>query len=105
MHMFGDHHLAKRVIDNGWFISINTIILRSKSHKKIARDCTLERLMLETDAPWLSPKKLLEGIDDRNDPTSIRLVAEKIAELKKISFEEVWKKCGENAIKFFKLNL
>jgi TatD DNase family protein len=103
MHMFGDHHLTKRIVDNGWFISINTIILKSKGHKKIARDCLLERLMLETDAPWLSPKKLLEGIDERNDPTSIRIVAEKIAEIKKIGFEEVWKKCGENAINFFKL--
>jgi TatD DNase family protein len=105
MHMFGDHHLAKRIVDNGWFISINTIILRSKSHKKIARDCPLERLMLETDAPWLSPKKLLEGIDEKNDPTSIKLVAEKIAEVKKIDFDEVWQKCGENAIKFFKLTI
>jgi len=103
MHMFGDHHLTKRVIDNGWFISINTIILKSKSHKKIARDCPLERLMLETDAPWLSPKKLLEGIEEKNDPTSIKIVAEKVAEIKKLSFEDVWKKCGENAIKFFKL--
>ncbi len=105
MHMFGDHHLAKRIVDNGWLISINTIILRSKSHKKIARDCPLERLMLETDAPWLSPKKLLEGIDEKNDPTSIKLVAEKIAEVKKIDFDEVWQKCGENAIKFFKLTI
>jgi TatD DNase family protein len=103
MHMFGDHHLTKRIVDNGWFISINTIILKSKSHKKIARDCPLERLMLETDAPWLSPKKLLEGIDEKNDSTSIKIVAEKIAEIKKLSFEDVWKKCGENAVKFFKL--
>jgi len=105
MHMFGDHHLTKRIVDNDWFISINTIILKSKSHKKIARDCSLERLMLETDAPWLAPKKLLEGIDERNDPTSIKLVAERIAEIKKLNFEEVWNKCGENAIKFFKLPL
>lgn len=103
MHMFGEHRLAQRVVDNGWFISMNTIILRSKSHKKIARDCPLERLMLETDAPWLSPKKLLEGVDDRNDPTSVRIVAEKIAEIKKASFEDVWKTCGVNAVKFFKL--
>lgn len=103
MHMFGDHHLTKRIVDNGWFISINTIILRSKSHKKIARDCPIERLMLETDAPWLSPKKLLEDVDEKNDPTSIRLVAEKIAEIRKTSFDEVWQKCGENAVKFFKL--
>jgi Tat protein secretion system quality control protein TatD with DNase activity len=33
------------------------------------------------------------------------IVAEKIAEVKKIDFDEVWKKCGENAIKFFKLTI
>jgi len=103
MHMFSNHHMTKRIIDNGWSISINTIILRSKSHKKIAKDCPLEKLMLETDAPWLAPKKLLEGVDEKNDSTSIKFVAEKIAEIKKLSFEDVWKECGENAIRFFKL--
>jgi TatD DNase family protein len=84
---------------------MNNIILRSKGHKKIAKDCPLDRLMLETDAPWLSPKKLLEGVDEVNDPTSIRSVAEKIAEVKKLSFDEVWARCCENAIKFFRLPL
>jgi TatD DNase family protein len=103
MHMFGDHHLKQRVIDNGWHISMNNIMLRSKGHKKIVKDCPIERLMLETDAPWLSPKKLIEGIDEINDPTTIRTVAEKVAEVKKISFDEVWKTCADNAIRFFKL--
>jgi TatD DNase family protein len=105
MHMFGDHRLTQRVLGNGWLISMNNIILRSKGHKKIVKDCPMDRLMLETDAPWLSPKRLTEGIDDVNDPTTIRTVAEKVAEVKKLSFDEVWKKCGENAIKFFKLPL
>jgi TatD DNase family protein len=97
MHMFGAHHLLKRVIDNGWFISINTILLRSKKHKKIIRDAPLERILLETDAPWLSPT------GGRNDPTSIKVVAEKVAEIKKISLDEVWLQCGRNALEFFKL--
>jgi TatD DNase family protein len=104
-HMWGANQLLKRILDNGWYVSMNTIILRSKKHKKIARDIPLERLMLETDSPWLGPKKLMEGTDERNDPTSIKIVAEKIAEIKKADFEEVWKKCGENAIDFFKLRI
>jgi TatD DNase family protein len=105
MHMFGDHHMTQRVIDNGWFISMNNIILRSKNHKKIVKDCPMDRLMLETDAPWLSPRRLTEGVDDINDPTTIRTVAEKVAEVKSLSFDDIWKRCGENAIKFFKLPL
>jgi len=99
MHMFGAHHLTKRVVDNGWFISVNTILFRSKKHKKIVRDTPLENLLLETDAPWLG----LGG--KRNDPTAIVKVAEKIAEIKKVSFEEVWIRCARNAVRFYELPL
>jgi len=99
MHMFGANQLAKRIIENGWSISMNTIVMKSKKHKKVVRDVPLENLMLETDAPWLAP----EGFGNRNDPTAIKFVAEKIAEIKKISFEEVWDRCGENSVKFFNL--
>jgi TatD DNase family protein len=104
-HMWGANQLLQRILDNGWYVSMNTIILKSKKHKKIARDIPLERLMLETDSPWLAPKRLVEGADERNDPTSIKIVAQKIAEIKKIDFEEVWQKCGENAVNFFNLNI
>jgi len=105
LHMWGERNLINRIIENGWYVSMNTIILRSKGYRKVIKKLPLERLMLETDAPWLSPKKLLEGVETRNDPTSIRLVAEKIAELKNASFEEIWQKCGENAVKFFNLTV
>lgn len=96
MHMFGANNLIKIVIENNWFISVNTILLRSKKYKKVIRDSPLENILLETDAPWL-------GFGKRNDPLSIKQVAEKIAEIKKISFEKVWKQCGKNAVKFFGL--
>jgi TatD DNase family protein len=97
MHMFGAHHLLKDVIGNGWYVSLNTILERSKKHKKIARDVPIENLLLETDSPWLGPG------GKRNDPTSIKQVAKKIAEIKKMDFESVWKTCGQNAARFFKL--
>ncbi len=99
LHMFGANHLVKRVIENGWFISVNTILLKSKKHKKIVRDMPLERIMLETDSPWLSPS------GGRNEPTSVKIVAEKISEIKKISVEDVDKVTTENAVKFFDLRL
>ena len=103
LHMWGEHKLLERVLENGYHISMNTIILRSKGYRKVVRDCPLDRLMLETDSPWLAPKKLMENVEARNDPLSVKVVAEKIAEIKKVSFEEVWQKCGENAVNFFSL--
>ena len=106
MHMFTKRALLKRVIDNGWLISVNTLLLRSKNVKKIVRDCPLEQLMLETDSPWLGidkdgklkPKDIV-----RNEPIAVRLVAEKIAQIKKIKIENVDRQTTENAIKFFSL--
>jgi len=102
MHMFGANQLTKRIIENDWFVSMNTIVLKSKKHKKVVRDTPLQKLLLETDAPWLAP----EGFSSkRNDPTAVKVVAEKIAEIKKMSFEEVCRVTTENARKFFSLNI
>jgi len=101
MHMFGARHLLQKVISNGWFISLNTIVLRSKKHKKIARDISLENLMLETDSPWLHP----DGGKKRNTPLSIEIVAKKIAEIKKIDVQEVIRATDKNAVSFFGLRI
>lgn len=103
MHMFGANQLTARVVQNGWFISVNAILLKSKKHNKVVRDCPLEQLLLETDAPWLAPESLGTGQKIRNTPLTIRAVAEKIAEIKKIPFETVWNACAKNAIRFFRL--
>jgi TatD DNase family protein len=105
MHMFGANQLVNRVIDNGWHVSINAILLKSKKHKKVARDMPMDRLMLETDAPWLAPDGWSpDGKQTkRNDSRAIKQVAEKIAEVKKLKFEDVWHDCGKNTVRFFKL--
>jgi TatD DNase family protein len=102
LHMFGANELVQRVLENGWHVSMNAIVLRSKKHKKVVRDMPLERLMLETDSPWLAP----EGWESkRNDPRTIKIVAEKIAEIKGLDFVAVWEACGRNAVKFFSLKI
>jgi TatD DNase family protein len=98
MHLFGKKGLLERLRENGWYISIGPIIIKSKTHKKIARDFPLESILLETDSPWF-------GFGQRGTPLNIKLVAEKISEVKKLSFDEVWKQGGINAIKFFELPL
>ena len=97
MHFFTAKNQLKRVIDNSWYITVNTTICTSKKMRQIVRDMPIERTLLETDAPWLD----LAG--GRNEPSAIKKVAEKIAEVKKCSFSEVWYQCGRNAVELFKL--
>jgi len=97
MHFFTAKELLPKIIKNGWSISVNTALLNSKKIKKIVRDLPIEKIMTETDSPWLGPN------GTRNDPTSVKLVIERIAEIKKIDFKEVDKITTQNAIEFFNL--
>jgi len=97
MHFFTAKELLPKIIKNNWSISVNTTLLNSKKIKKIVRDLPIEKIMTETDSPWLG----LNG--KRNDPTSVKVVVEKIAEIKKVNFEEVDKITTQNAIEFFNL--
>lgn len=102
LHMFGCRRLVEEAIGLGYYISTNAIVLHSKTYQKVVRDTPLERLMLETDAPWLHPTL---DTDKRNDPTHVREVAEKIAEIKRISVEEVIDITSTNAVEFYDLKL
>lgn len=102
LHMFGCRKLLDRVIENGYYVSSNAIILRSKSYSKVVRDTPIERLMLETDSPWIHPNGKPKH-EERNDPTFVKDVATKVAEIKGLSVDEVDKITTENAIKFFNI--
>jgi TatD DNase family protein len=99
MHFFTAKELLPKIIKNNWSISVNTTLLNSKKIKKIVRDLPIEKIMTETDSPWLGPN------GKRNDPTSVKFVIERIAEIKKIDFKEVDKITTQNAIEFFNLKI
>lgn len=99
MHLFGARKLLQKVIENNWFISVGSIVQRSKDHKKIVRDMSFDKILLETDSPWFGQ----EG--KRNDPTTVISVANRIAEIKKTTPEEIDKITTQNAIRFFDLKI
>ncbi len=100
-HCFsGSRELAQHILDNGFWISVSTQVCFSKNHKKLVKIIPLEKILLETDAPWLSPNR-----PEPNYPWNIKISAEKIADIKKISKEEVLEHARKNAIKFFSLNI
>lgn len=102
LHMFGSRKLLPRAMEDGYYISANAIILSSKSYSKVVRNVPIDRLMLETDAPWLHPSGKPKH-EERNEPANVLDVAKKVAEIKGISVEEVDKITTRNAIEFFRL--
>ncbi|MBT4257806.1 TatD family hydrolase [archaeon] len=97
MHCFsGNFKLIQRIIDNGWSLSIPTNVVHSEHFQKIISICPLEQLFCETDSPYLHPAKKFP-----NEPANVVRSYEKIAEIKKLSLEEVRDKIGENWERIF----
>jgi len=101
VHCFvSDYEFAKKILDLGLYLSFNGIITY-KSGQNICetlKKIPLDRIILETDAPYLSP----EGYrNELNEPKFIPLIASKIAELRNTSIDEIENQTYQNTIKLF----
>jgi TatD DNase family protein len=104
IHCFsGDYEMAKACIDMGFFISIpGTITFKNADgFREIVRRIPLESLLVETDAPFLTPEPYR---GKRNEPGYVRYTAQKIAEVKKVSFEKVAEVTTKNALNVYHLS-
>ena len=84
----------------GFYLSFNGIVTfkNAKEVQEVAKKIPLERILLETDAPYLTPEPYR---GQRNEPSYVEYVAGKIAELKNISLEEVAEVTTNNARRLF----
>ena len=99
IHCFmGRWSQAEKLIGLGFYISFNGLITYARDYDKVIAKLPLEKILLETDCPYLSPAP---HRDKRNEPLYVKLVAEKIAEIKKIKFEQVAKQTTKNARELF----
>jgi TatD DNase family protein len=104
MHCFsGSSEIAQECVDMNFYISLGGPVTfkNAKKPKEVAQEIPLERLLIETDCPYLAPHP---NRGKRNEPAYVKLVAEQIAELKGISVEEVERITTENANKLFNIN-
>lgn len=104
MHCFtGSLEVAKQCIAMNFYISFGGPVTfkNAKKPKEVAKEIPLEHLLIETDCPYLTPHPFR---GKRNEPSYVKYVAEAIAELKGVSFEEVASKTCENAKKLFGIN-
>lgn len=104
MHCFaGDAEYAKKVVDLGMHISFTGVVtFKNAKYDDIIEAVPMNRLMLETDSPFLTPHP---HRGKRNEPSYIPLIAEKIASVKNLSIDEVMEQTTKNAIEFFGLPL
>ncbi|MFC7061752.1 TatD family hydrolase [Halobacillus seohaensis] len=103
MHCYsGPVEIAKECIDMNFMISLGGPVTfkNAKLPKEVAEAIDLEHLLVETDCPFLAPHP---NRGKRNEPSYVKLVAEQIAELKGISYEEVSRQTTENALRFFRI--
>lgn len=103
MHCFsGDEKYAEKFLDLGGMLSFTGIITfpKSEAMQQIVANTPLDRMMIETDAPFLAPQ---EYRGQRNEPAWVQSVADKIAAIRGVASEEIAKITTENAKKFFHL--
>lgn len=101
LHCFTeDLDMAKQAVDMGFLISISGIVtFRNASElRDVVKALPLDRLLVETDAPWLAP---VPHRGRQNEPQYVVEVAEKVAEIKSVTLEEVARLTTENFFRIF----
>lgn len=99
-----DYDMAKQGLDLGFYISFSGILTfrNAEELREVAKKVPLERILVETDAPYLTPVPFR---GKPNQPGYTRYVAECIAELKGLSYDEVARQTTENFTKLFKVEV
>lgn len=103
MHCFsGSWEMAQELLKLGWYIGVDGPLTFKNAAKlpEIVQRFPLERLLVETDAPYLAPVPMR---GKQNEPAFVRYVAEKVAEIKGISVDLVAEQTSRNAEELYGL--
>ncbi len=103
-HCFsGDVEMARQVLGLGFYISFcGNLTFKNSRAPEVLKEVPLERLLLETDSPFLAP---VPYRGKRNEPAYVRLTARKIAEVKGVPVSEVSAVTTRNAVELFGIEL
>jgi len=103
MHCFsGSAEFARECIKEGWYLALGGVVTFKNAikMKEVAVTIPLEKLLLETDTPYLTP---VPYRGKENQPAYVKYVAEEIAKLRNTSFEEIATITTQNAERIFKI--
>ena len=98
----GSLEMAKWLIDRGWYIGFGGVLTFKNARKalEVAANIPLERIVLETDCPYMAPEPFR---GKRNDPGKLYRVAEKLAQLRGLTAEEVQAVTLENGKALYRI--
>ena len=98
----GSAEMARQLVDRGWYIGFTGVLTFKNARKaiEVASSIPIERIVLETDCPYMSPDPFRGR---RNDPGKIYRMAEKLAEIRGMSVEEIHAITTENGKKLYKI--
>ena len=103
LHCFsGDWSLATQFLELGFYLGLDGPVTFSNGSRaqEVARRIPLDRLLLETDSPYLTP---VPHRGQRNEPAYVTLVAQQVARLRGVAVEEIAARTRENAWRLFRL--
>ena len=98
----GSAEMAQWLVQRGWYIGFTGVLTFKNARKaiEVASQIPLDRIVLETDCPYMSPEPFR---GKRNDPGKIYRMAEKLAEIRGLSVEEIQKITTENGKKLYRI--
>ena len=98
----GSAEMARQLVNLGWYIGFTGVLTFKNARKaiEVASSIPLERIVIETDCPYMSPEPFR---GKRNDPGKIYRMAEKLAEIRGLSVEEIQAITAENGKKLYRI--
>ena len=98
----GSAEMARQLVDRGWYIGFTGVLTFKNARKaiEVASSIPLERIVLETDCPYMAPEPFRGR---RNDPGKLYRMAEKLAEIRGLSMEEVQAVTVENGKRLYRI--
>ena len=98
----GSAEMAKQLVDMGWYIGFTGVLTFKNARKalEVASSIPLDRLVLETDCPYMAPEPFR---GKRNDPGKLYRMAEKLAELRGLTVEEIHAITTENGKRLYQI--
>ena len=99
----GSAEMARQLVNMGWYIGFTGVLTFKNARKAVetAESIPLERIVLETDCPFMAPEPFR---GKRNDPGYLMQMAKKLAEIRNISLEEVVEATTNNAKRLYRID-